>query len=141
METWPRQLLLFGLMALTLVPYDRDLIDERPSAIPLGIIISALLTMAMAWLLALNRHGQRQELPRPKEEWYGFDQYLERADIKVALAQWAVVTVDLWVFELRPVWYCAVLYGIVLGILFAAYLKDALCLFTLPYPYEHHKRF
>lgn len=140
-ETWPRQLLVFGLMALTLLPYDRDLVDERPSAIPLGIIISALLTMAMAWLLALSRHSQRQEVQRPQEEWYRFDQYMERVDIKLASVQWVVASVDLWAFELRPLWYCAVLYGIVLGVLIVAWLKDQLCIITLPYQYEHHKRF
>jgi len=130
---WPRQALVCTLMLMTLLPYDRDVIDERPEAIPLGIIISGLLTMLMAWFLELSRHNRRTEKKRPQEEWTRFSQRFERLDIKLAIVQWLVITVDLWAFELRPVWYCAVLFGSIAGVWLVAFGKDMLCIVVTPY--------
>ena len=121
-----RQIVSALLMLVMLLPYDTADLDDRPKPFPIGVLASGVLLMAMALALEIMMHHSREQHERAAEERSWFGMRLEGNHMRLALVLWLVITVDLWAFEIRPVWYTAVIYAVMIGAWLLAWASDAL---------------
>jgi tetrahydromethanopterin S-methyltransferase subunit C len=98
------------LLVLGLGAYQRQIVDDRTHAFPQGILLSAALLYATAIACEVAIHHGRTMLSRSARDQL-FPQEREGQTVLLVYVCWMVIAVDLLVWELRPMWFFAVLAG------------------------------